>query len=166
MSLNPAKFAYSTALFQSTPLLGKTVFLHGTIESVKKRTEEVIITCKDEKGNWEAYTGNIPTNLVEKFEVGKKVRTYGTIVSQPDGKNLLHAHWVILVEEEEFEFVNEKTKKEWETIVKEFPTLTELKPFISKPVEKRAEEKPQPKKKEGDDDFVPANKIQVEQEFV
>jgi hypothetical protein len=166
MSSHPAKFAYSTALFQSTPLLGKNVFLHGKIEFIKKRTEEIILTGEDEKGTWEAYTGNIPQNLAEKFETGKNVRAYGSIISQPDGKNLLHAKWIVLVEKKEFEFAKEETKKEWEKLVREFPSLIELKPFIPKPAEKKIQERPNPKRKEEDGDFVPANEFQVEREFV
>lgn len=168
MPIKPAKFTYSTALFHETPLLGMNAFLHGEIIEIKKRKGELSIQCKDEKGTWEAYTENIPEKTIKEFKKGKKTRAYGVITSQPDGKNQLHAKWIILTAKEEYEFVQNQTKKEWEKLIQENPTLQKLKKTTEKKENffKKEETIPKKEKEEKKVDFIPASQLNVEREFI
>ncbi len=159
------QFVFSPALYPQTPLSNHTVFLHGEIVEVKQRNQELTFRIKDEKGEWEAYGEGDPRT----FNVGEKVRAYGLIVPQPDGKMMLAAKWVKKIETEEWEYCIRSTQKEWTPLLETNQSISTLKPFeLPKPrpgiVQSIQTETKSPPK--DDEDFISAHQIKVEKEYL
>ncbi len=159
------QFVFSPALYPQTPLSNHTVFLHGEIVEVKQRNQELTFRVKDAKGEWEAYAEGDPRT----FTTGEKVRAYGLIVPQPDGKMMLAAKWVKKIEADEWEYGIRSTEKEWAPLLENNPILSTLKPFeLPKPrlglvnvLQNKTKTPPK-----DDDDFVSAHQIKVEKEYL
>lgn len=163
----PTLFVFAPALFPNTPLINRTVFVHGILTDVKIKPSEVILKGKDEKGEWSAYV----EQYAERFEVGQKVRAYGLIVPQPDGNVSLAAKWAKQIEEGEYTQCVSHTTQGWEALRKEHPTLETLKPFIPAPtkilttIPASAVSTPKTSPSE-DPDFVSAAQFKVEREYL
>lgn len=138
--------------------------MHGEIKEVKRRNGEVILRCADEKGEWEAY---LEFSFQFNLEIGQKVRGFGIIENQPDGKVVLAARWVKKTDENELAFCVHETQKNWETVCRAHPGVGELKPYvqpISKPMPipafTGATQAPE------SNEFVPASELKIERDFV
>lgn len=160
-------FVFSPALYPHTPLINRTVFVHGTLTDVKIKPNEVILKGKDEKGEWSAYV----EQYAERFEVGQKVRAYGLIVPQPDGSVSLAAKWAKRIEDEEHGFCLHHTTQGWNGLRSEHPTIDTLKPFVptaskilTQPVQATIQ-KPKTSAPE-ESDFVSAAQFKVEREYL
>ncbi len=119
-------FVYSPALYPQSPLENKDVFTHGVLAETKTRNGERIIKVKDEKGEWEGFAEE---TKIENAQVGERVRAYGTILAQPDGKLALSIRWAKKVGEEEYAFCQKETHNEWNNLVQQHATLNVLIPY-------------------------------------
>ncbi len=167
MAYPPTLFVFAPALYPNTPLINRTVFVHGTLTDVKIKPSEVILKGKDEKGEWSAYV----EQYAERFEVGQHVRAYGLIVPQPDGNVSLAAKWAKRIEKEEYTHCTTQTTQGWEAMRKEHPRIDALQPYIPAPTKilttPPSPSVSKPKTSPSDDpDFVSAAQFKVEREYL
>lgn len=165
MDHSGVQFVFAPALFPQSPLSNHTVFLHGEIVEVKQRNMELTFRVKDEKGEWEAYGEGSPT----AYQTGEKVRGYGLIVPQPDGKMMLAAKWIKKVGNEEYDYCIRHAQQEWTSILEKNPSILTLKPFElpkSKTPMVSSSSRETKSASPDDSDFISASQLNVEREYL
>ncbi len=157
-------FVYAPALYPDAKLSQKNVFTHGKIIEIKERPGETIVRVNDEKGEWEGY---LDTQKKITLSEGMNIRAYGTISTQPDGRNMLACAWIKPTEHEENEFCQRKTRETWEKITQENPRINDAKPFVRPtPVLVKTETPIQSPAKTTANEFISAAEIKVEHEYL
>lgn len=155
-----ARFIYSPATYPRSPLAGEWVFILGKLEEKQTNGNEIRLRVRDEKGIWEGYGFALSPEL----ETGKKVRGYGQLKAQPDGNMQVALQWAKEINEEEMLFCEKQTQLEWEKMVVEYsvlPLLTPFEPKLTATIQKPLSTKP-PQSEE----FISANELQIERDYV
>ncbi|QQR92551.1 MAG: hypothetical protein IPJ89_05395 [Candidatus Iainarchaeum archaeon] len=155
-----ALFVFAPSAYAKTPLQGRWVFTHGTLQQSTTQGNEHRVWVEDAKGQWEGYLYALP----QEINNGTSVRGYGQLKVQPDGSCKIALHWLKPIHEDEKQYIEKQTHTHWQKLVQEFPQLPMLQPFTSKPI--IVQEKPIAKPAPQQEEFVPASELHVEQDYV
>lgn len=142
--------------------------VHGVLKQLQaqQKGNEYQLRVEDEKGVWEGYTYALTQELGE----GKHVRGYGQLKAQPDGSMKVALQWIKEVEEKEYAYCAAQTREKWNAYVLQYPQLPLLQAFVPKTGSisldsTRKEMKQAPAPKEADE-FIAANELQIERDYV
>ncbi len=157
-----ALFVFAPSAYAKTPLQGKWVFMHGTLQQQITQGNEHRVVVEDAKGKWEGYTYSLAHSLIE----GQTVRGYGQLKVQPDGNCKVALQWMKPIEEKEKQYIETQTQLAWGKLVEQFPQLPLLQPFENNPIrvhESYTKQKPPTPQQE---EFIPASELKVEEDYV
>lgn len=156
-----ALFVFAPAMYGKTPLQGKWAFTHGKVIFTITQGNEHRVIVEDEKGQWEGYLYSLPPTITE----GQSVRGYGQLKVQPDGTCKMALQWLKPTQENENQFIQKQTQHQWQQLVQAFPQLPMLQPITAKPILVQEKTTPKPTAPQ-QEEFVPANELHVEQDYV